>query len=47
MTDVKGDLAKLLGNVRVVRYLMRHRPEFMAEFQAIAGMTSTLPAETP
>jgi hypothetical protein len=45
LTVVKGYLARLLGNARVVRYLMQHRPEFMAEFRAIAEMTSTLPSE--
>lgn len=45
LTVVKGYLAKLLGNARVVRYLMQHRPEFLTEFQAIADMTSTLPPE--
>jgi hypothetical protein len=45
LTVVKGYLARLLGNARVVRYLMQHRSEFMAEFQAIAEMTSTLPSE--
>ena len=45
LTVVKGYLAKLLGNARVVRYLMQHRPEFLTEFQAIAAMTSTLPLE--
>ena len=28
----------------MVRYLMQNRSEFMAEFQAIAEMTSTLPS---
>lgn len=45
LTVVKGYLARLLGNSRVVRYLMQQRPEYMAEFQAIAEMTSTLPSE--
>lgn len=45
LTVVKGYITRLLGNARVVRYLMQHRPEFMAEFQAIAEMTSTLPSE--
>lgn len=45
LTVVKGYLAKLLGNARVVRYLMQHRPEFLTEFQAITDMTSTLPPE--
>jgi hypothetical protein len=39
LTVVKGYITRLLGNARVVRYLMQHRPEFMAEFQAIAEMT--------
>jgi hypothetical protein len=45
LTVIKGYLTKLLGNARIVRHLMQHRPEFMAEFQAIAEMTSTLPSE--
>jgi hypothetical protein len=45
LTVVKGYLAKLLNNGRVVRYLIQHRPEFLAEFQNIAEMTSTLPTE--
>ena len=46
LTVVKGYLAKLLRNGRIVRYLTQVRPEFLTEFQAIAEMTSTLPAET-
>ena len=45
LTVIKGYLTKLLGNGRVVRYLMMHKPEFVGEFQTIAEMTSTLPAE--
>jgi hypothetical protein len=45
LTVIKGYLTKLLGNARVVRYLMQHRPEFLTEFQAIAELTSTLPPE--
>ncbi|EXL08883.1 plasmid partitioning protein RepB C-terminal domain-containing protein [Aquamicrobium defluvii] len=45
LTVIKGYLTKLLGNARVVRYLMQHRPEFLTEFQTIADMTSTLPPE--
>lgn len=45
LTVVKGYLAKLLGNARVVRYIMQHRPDFLTEFQAIAELTSTLPPE--
>jgi ParB-like chromosome segregation protein Spo0J len=44
LTIIKGYLAKLLGNARVVRHLMQHRPEFLGEFQSIAEMTSTLPS---
>lgn len=43
LTVIKGYLAKLLGNARIVRYLMQNRPDFMAEFQTIADMTSSLP----
>ena len=45
LTIVRGYLAKLLGNARVVRYLTQHRPEFLAEFQSIAETTSALPSE--
>ena len=44
LTVMKGYVARLLGNARVVRYLMQNRSEFMAEFQAIAEMTSSLPS---
>lgn len=40
---VKGYLTKLLGNSRITRYLARHQPDFLTEFQNIAEMTSTLP----
>lgn len=46
LTVIKGYLSRLLGNARVVRYLMQYRPEFLAEFQAIAEITSTQPPET-
>jgi len=45
LTVIRGYVAKLLGNGRVVRYLMQNRPEFLAEFQTIAEMESVLPAE--
>jgi ParB-like chromosome segregation protein Spo0J len=45
LTVIKGYLAKLLGNIRVVKYLMQRRPEFLAEFQAITEMASTWPPE--
>lgn len=40
LTVVKGYLTKLLGNPRVVRYLLQHRPEYLEEFQAIAEASS-------
>ena len=45
LTVIKGYLGKLLGNARIVRYLMQHRPEFLAEFQAITEMASAPPPE--
>ncbi len=45
LTVVRGYLARLLGNARVVRYLMQNRPEFLNEFQAIADLETTLPTE--
>ncbi|ABI76958.1 ParB family protein [Hyphomonas neptunium ATCC 15444] len=45
LTVIKGYISKLLGNPRIVRYLMQYRPEFLSEFQAIAEMASTMPAE--
>ncbi len=45
LTVLRGYVGKLLGNARVVRYLMHTRPEFLPEFQAIAEMESVVPAE--
>lgn len=45
LTVVKGYLAKLVNNPRVSRYLSQHQPEFLAEFQSIAELTSALPAD--
>jgi DNA-binding transcriptional MerR regulator len=45
LTVLRGYVAKLLGNARVVRYLMQTRPEFLSEFQTIAEMDSVMPAE--
>lgn len=42
LTVIKGYIAKLLGNTRVLRYLTQHRPSFLQEFEAIAEATSTL-----
>ncbi|MSU92136.1 chromosome partitioning protein ParB [Rhodobacteraceae bacterium 2CG4] len=45
LTVLRGYVAKLLGNARVVRYLMQTRPEFLSEFQTIAELESVVPAE--
>lgn len=45
LTVLRGYVGKLLGNARVVRYLMQSRPEFLSEFQTIAEMESLVPAE--
>lgn len=45
LTVLRGYVGKLLGNSRVVRYLMQTRPEFLSEFQTIAEMESVVPAE--
>ncbi len=45
LTVLRGYVAKLLGNARVVRYLVQTRPEFLSEFQTIAEMESVVPAE--
>jgi hypothetical protein len=45
LTVLRGFVGKLLGNARVVRYLMRTRPEFLSEFQTIAEMESVVPVE--
>ena len=45
LTVLRGYVGKLLGNARVLRYLMQTRPEFLSEFQTIAEMESVVPAE--
>jgi flagellar biosynthesis chaperone FliJ len=45
LTVVKGYIAKLLSNPRISRHLAQHHPEYVSEFQNIAEMTTTLPAE--
>lgn len=44
LTVAKAYLAKLLANVRVVRWLAQNKPEYLSEFQAIAELTN-LPSE--
>ncbi|MEH3061504.1 MAG: ParB N-terminal domain-containing protein [Methylobacterium radiotolerans] len=45
LTVAKGYLAKLLANRQVHRYLAAGHPELLEQFQAIAEVTSTLPAD--
>lgn len=40
LTIAKGYVAKLLGNVRVARWLAKNREEYLAEFQAIVEIES-------
>ena len=40
LTVAKSYLTKLLGNVRVVRWLAQQRPEYLSEFQTIAELTN-------
>ena len=47
LTVAKAYLTKLLGNVRVVRWLAQQRPEDLREFQAIAEGADQLPAKAP
>ncbi|HMJ25795.1 MAG TPA: plasmid partitioning protein RepB C-terminal domain-containing protein [Pyrinomonadaceae bacterium] len=44
LTVVKGYVAKLVSNPKVVAYLEKRQPEFLTEFRSIVQMTSTLPA---
>ena len=40
LTVAKAYLTKLLANVRAVRWLAQHKPEYLSEFQAIAELTN-------
>jgi hypothetical protein len=44
LTVIKGYLVKLLANAAVVKWLAKHQPEYLKEFQSIAEMTD-LPHE--
>lgn len=46
LTVVKGYLKRLLGNSRIVSYLVTYRPEYLPEFQNIVDITSTMPSES-
>ena len=39
LTVIKGYLTKLLANATVVRWLAKHQPEYLKEFQSIAELT--------
>lgn len=39
LTVIKGYLSKLLANAAVVRWLAKHQPEYLKEFQRITEMT--------
>jgi RepB plasmid partitioning protein/ParB-like nuclease domain len=47
LTFARGYLTKLLGNVRIVRWLSHHRPEYLAEFQRIAEIETIAPLPAP
>jgi hypothetical protein len=43
LTVARGYVRKLLGNARVVRWLTRHRQEYLSEFQSVAEIESLVP----
>jgi len=43
LTVAKGYVAKLLGNVRVVRWLAQNRHEYLGEFQTVAEIETVAP----
>ena len=46
LTVAKGYIRKLLGNAQVVRWLLRHRQEYLTEFQSVAEIESLAPVTT-
>jgi len=46
LTVAKGYIRKILGNARVVRWLSRHRQEYLTEFQSVAEIESLVPVTT-
>jgi hypothetical protein len=40
LTVARTYLSTLLSNVRVIKYLAQHHPEYLTEFQKITEMTS-------
>jgi hypothetical protein len=47
LTFARGYVAKLLGNVRVVRWMSNHRQEYLSEFQRIAEIETVGPVGAP
>ncbi len=47
LTVARTYLATLLGNLRIVKYLAQHHPEYLTEFQKITEMTSLGGGDTP
>ncbi len=47
LTVARGYIAKLLGNVRIVRWLSNHRQEYLTEFQRIAEIETMAPVSGP
>lgn len=45
LTVIRGYIGTLLANATVVRWLAKHQPEYLKEFQSIADM-SELPSQT-
>jgi RepB plasmid partitioning protein len=45
LTVVRGYLAKLVGNPKIVKYLEKRQPEFLSEFRNIVQMTSAIGPE--
>lgn len=46
LTVARGYIRKLLGNARVVRWLTRHRQEYLSEFQSVAEIESLVPVSS-
>jgi hypothetical protein len=42
----KGYIRKLLGDAGVVRWLSKHRPEYLSEFHSVAELENLMPTAT-
>jgi hypothetical protein len=45
LTVARGYIRKLLANPRITRWLSQHQPEYLTEFQSIAGIDSIAPTQ--